>query len=145
MKHRFLDNLLSIVLVISFMLFIITFSISFTILFRPFYYYHINYLNLENNTGYTYDEIKEAYDDVLDYCTYSSNFSVGKLKYSEDGKSHFKDCKLLFIINFIVLGISTIIIVLKKVLLDNIKILKHSIEFWSGIFVILLFYLSNIL
>ena len=65
MKH--VNNTLKIFLVFFIALFIITFAISFTILFRPFYYQNIKWLELEKNTGYTYEEITEAYDDVMDF------------------------------------------------------------------------------
>ena len=129
-------------------LFIISFSITFVLLFRPFYYYHINYLNIEETSGYDYDTIKESYDDVIDYLVLDKPFKTGTLNYSEDGYDHFKDCKVLFRINFIILGITSIILLLKKMYFNNIKLFKYNIGFWSGclnIFIFLtLFIISNI-
>ena len=114
-------------------LFIISLSLSLVILFRPFYYFHINYLNLEQY-GYTYNEIKESYDDVMDYLVLNKEFKIGNLKYSESGKNHFHDCKILFMINFIVLFISSFIVILKR------KYLKeNNIFFFSSIIIISLF------
>ena len=56
-------------------LFIISLSLSLVILFRPFYYFHINYLNLEQY-GYTYNEIKKSYDDVMDYLVLNKEFKI---------------------------------------------------------------------
>lgn len=120
-----------ILLIINNSLFIISFSIAFVILCRPIYYYHIKSLDLENKTGYTYEEIKDAYDDIINYTVFNKEFKTGKLKYSSNGKSHFKDCKKLFMIDFIVLGITTIVIMIKKKLWSNIK----RINFWSSIVV----------
>ena len=128
-----------ILLVINTSLFIISLSIGFTILFRPFYYMHINYLNMEEDTGLTYEEIKEAYDDMMDYMTKNKEFSTGKLKYSSDGYNHFRDCKILFMIDFIVLIISSIVIVLRRKFLNNISIKNHSIPFISSISILITF------
>ena len=128
-----------LLLIINTMLFIISFSFAFVIMCRPFYYLHINGLNLVEKTGYTYSEIKEAYDDALDYCVSNKKFKTGILKYSDDGKDHFKDCKFLFMINFIILGISTIILLIRRLLFGNIKLGKHNIDYYSGISIIVLF------
>ena len=122
-----------ILLIINTSLFIISLSLSCVILFRPFYYYHINSLNLEQY-GYTYNEIKESYDDVMDYLILNKEFKTGNLKYSESGKNHFHDCKILFMINFIVLFISSFIIILKRKYIKEKKIF-----FFSSIVIISLF------
>ena len=79
MKH--VNNTLKIFLVFFIAVFIITFAISFTILFRPFYYQNIKWLELEKNTGYTYEEITEAYDDVMDFLLFNKEFKTGSLKF----------------------------------------------------------------
>ena len=129
-------KLAKLLLIVNTALFIISFSIAFVILFRPFYYWHIDDLKLVEKTNYTYKEIKEAYDDVINYTTLNKPFKTGKLKYSIEGKDHFKDCKRLFMINFIILFISTIIIIIKKKYLNNLKVLNLNIEFWSSILVL---------
>ena len=138
MKKNIIKSIMKILLMINTSLFIISFSFAFIILFRPFYYYQIKSLDLEKETGYTYNEIKEAYDNVLDYLVLNKPFKTGKFKYSEEGKSHFKDCKILFIIDFIILGISTIILIIKKIFFNKEKIFNHSIEFISSISILIL-------
>lgn len=141
MKNRILNKIGKLLLVINISLFIISFSISFVILFRPFYYYHIGYLNIEKETGYTYNEIKESYDDVLNYLTLNKEFKTGKLAYSNEGYDHFKDCKILFIINFVILGVTGIIIIIKKIYFNKIRVKGFNISFWSSITVLGLFIL----
>lgn len=135
MKNR----IIAILLIINTSLLIVSFAISFTILFRPFYYWQIKPLNLEEKSGHTYSEIKEAYDDVLDYTVFNKPFSTGVLKYSESGQDHFRDCKILFTINFIILGITSVVVLLKKKYFNNIKLLKMNIGFWSSILILSLF------
>ena len=134
-----MKRIISVFLIINFSLFIISMAISFTLIFRPFYYLHINALNLPKKTGFTYNEIKEAYDDVLNYSVFYQDFSTGNLKHSEKGHNHFKDCRTLFTINFIVLVITSSIIILKKKFFNDIKLFKHNISFWSSILNIVLF------
>ena len=133
------NRLLKTFFIINTVLLIISFSIAFIILFRPFYYYHIKSLNLEKETGYNYNEIKEAYDDVLDYLTLNKKFSTGKLKYSNVGMDHFKDCKKLFIIDFIVLGITSVIAIIKKKYFNNLKVLHFNLSFWSSSIIMSIF------
>lgn len=140
-----MKKLLTILFIIIIILFIISFSISFTILFRPFYYYEITHLKIEENTNYSYDEIKEAYDDVLDYCLLNKEFKTGKLKYSEEGKKHFKDCKKLFMINFIILGLSTVIILITRKKYKDIKLLGFRPSFYSSIIIIIILIVLTII
>ena len=139
MKKNIINKIVPILLIINTSLFIISFSISFTLLFKPFYYIHINTLDLVKKTDYSYNEIRESYDDVIDYIVLNKPFKTGKLKYSSNGKNHFKDCKVLFTINFIILGLSSLIIILKKKYLSNIKFLNHNIGYWSGYLILISF------
>lgn len=96
MKNKLLTVLLGIFIAIL----IITFSIGLPIYFRPFYYMQIDSLNIESYSGSDRETIKEAYDEVLDYLTVPGNeFSTGAFPYSEEGKAHFVDCKVLFDLN----------------------------------------------
>ena len=107
------DKISSIIFSISIFFFIITLSISLPIYFRPFYYLHINALDLVEESGHSYSEIKEAYDNVLDYLTLpNKEFSVGVMNYSEIGASHFADCKALFNLNAVILFFSGFIILI---------------------------------
>lgn len=139
MKH--VNNTLKILQSFFLGIFMISFAIAFVILFRPYYYMNIGILELEEETGYSYEVIKEAYDDVMDFLVFGDEFKTGELKYSEEGKSHFEDCKKLFTFDFICLFISpafliTIFILqkLKKIKLEYKKLSPgiYSI-IWVGI------------
>jgi len=117
-------------------LFIVSFSFSFVILFRPFYYYHIKSLNLVDETNHTYQEIKDAYDDIIDYTVFHKSFRSGVFICSLDAKNHFKDCQLLFTFLFVLLTISFMLILIRKKYFSNLKIFNHSIPFWSSCFLI---------
>ncbi len=132
-----LNFCLSALLGIALFFFILTASISLPIYFRSFYYMQIDDLNLEEESGYTEAQIIEAYDEVLDYLVLGKEFGTGDMPYSESGKSHFADCKVLFDLNLGVLIASTAIIVilfaLEKFKVINILSGSHKPWFYTGI------------
>lgn len=94
----------------------LTVSIAVPIYVRPFYYAEINALGICESTGYSYDTVKNAYDEVLDYLTAGGEFGTGELRWSEEGRMHFADCKVLFDLNITVMLISALAVVLVCVL-----------------------------
>lgn len=101
------SRILTILYVVAIALLIVTLSIGLPIYVRPFYYAHIGPLDLVEDTGRTAEQIKAAYDEVLDYLTLPGReFGCGDFAYSEEGKSHFEDCKVLFDLNAAVLLLS---------------------------------------
>ena len=87
---------LAVLMALAIALALLTGAVAAPILCRPFYYAHIGPLGLEERTGLTRDEIKTAYDEMLDYCLGGEEFSTGVLRWSESGKSHFTDVRFLF-------------------------------------------------
>lgn len=134
-----LGKALSVLLVISTVVLTITFSIGLPIYFRPFYYAHIEALDMPYVTDLTKEEIKEAYDEVLDFCTQrGGEFSAGVLKFSEEGASHFADCKKLFNLNLFALLVSAtligVIIILKRTKIITLARPRgYNLGFWAGI------------
>lgn len=105
------SKLLSILVSIITAVFILSFSIAAPILVRPFYYIQIDMRGLEEKTGFTHEQIKNAYDEMLDYCLgISSEFGTGDLRWSEDGRAHFTDVRSLFILDMAVLVVSFILL-----------------------------------
>lgn len=157
MKNKLLTALLGFFTAIL----IITFSIGLPIYFRPFYYAQVDlyikdeynsqaeewqswaekyykedeYVKFENLSS---DEIKDAYDEVLDYLTIPGNeFGTGKLPYREWTESHFADCKALFDLNagaFIIsaFGVAVLLILNRRRVFELWKPFKMSITFCSG-------------
>lgn len=134
MKNKLLTGLLGFFIAIL----IITFSIGLPIYFRPFYYIQIDTLDIVERTGYDRETIIEAYNELLDYLTIPGNeFGTGDFVYSESGKSHFVDCKVLFDLNlyaFLIslVGFVTLIILNKKGVFELWRPFKMNIAFSSG-------------
>ena len=99
------SKLLSLFLAVLTALAVLTGAVAVPILCRPFYYAQIGPLGLESYTGLTGDQIRQAYDEVLDYCTgLSEAFSAGVLPFSDSGASHFADVRGLFLLDLGVLA-----------------------------------------
>lgn len=118
-----INNIVTILFIIITALLIITSSIFVPTVDRNFYYIQIDTLNICEETSLTKDEVKEAYDDVLDFLWKNTEFKTGKLKYSEEGKSHFEDCKVLFLLDLYVLIISFVLFV-AILILNHFKVIQ---------------------
>lgn len=111
-KDKMIARKISTILIsIVLALFLLSASIAFPILNRELYYAEANRLNLVEKTGYSEAEIREAYDDMMDYCTKGGErggqtFRTGSLAFSASGKDHFDDVERLFHLDFVILVIS---------------------------------------
>lgn len=130
-------KVISVLITVLTALLIITLSITLPILIRPFYYMQIGALELPQKTGLTVEEIKTAYNEMMDYCLgLRSDFSVGVLPFSESGASHFADVRALFILDFVIIGASAISLIAIAVILKKKELKPHrfrgrSAPFWS--------------
>ena len=116
---------------------LLTGAIAVPILCRPFYYAHIGPLGLEESTGLTEEEIKTAFDEMLDYCLGGEEFSTGVLKWSESGKSHFTDVRFLFQLDLQVLVgalalLTACLLLIRRGRHRPARILGRGPAFWAG-------------
>ncbi len=136
MKRKILNLSLSSLFGISYSLMILTFPICFILFNRWFFYSQINYLHVLSylnhyNFDFTYLDVKNAYDSLMDSLLFNFPFSEGKFNYSESGMNHFLDCIPLFFLCIIVFIISfilffTLLILKKKKIFTNLKIKGYS-------------------
>ena len=144
MNSKWTRRVLSLILAVALFFFIITASIALPIYIRPFYYAHIEPLNLSEASGYSEQQIKVAYDEVLDYLTLpNTEFSAGDMAYTPSGRDHFADCKSLFTLNLVVLIISVVIISLVFIIKrrSNIKLYlgKHTPYYYTSVSIVSIF------
>lgn len=132
------SRLLSVLLAITTAVVLLTGSIAIPILYRPFYYLQIGPLGLEERTGLSQEEIRTAFDEVMDYCTgQTDEFSTGVLRWSERGRDHFTDVRSLFLLDLQVLIESALLLVI-LLLMGRVtrrkpaKLLGRSPAFWAG-------------
>ena len=130
-------RILSAVFALALILFILTVSIGLPIYIRPFYYAHIEPIGLEAYTGLTAEQLREAYDGILDYLTLPNRpFSCGILPFSAEGEAHFADCRVLFDLNRNVLlmsgGILAVLLLLQKKF-GPYRLGKRHAAWWAGL------------
>ena len=131
------SRLLSIFRSVCTALCVLTGSIAVPLLLRPFYYLHIGPLRLEQVSGLTAGQIREAYGQMMDYCLgLRDTFAAGVLPFSAEGASHFADVRTLFLLDLTVLALSAAALVLlglhcrhKAVELHRFR--GHDPEFWG--------------
>lgn len=118
---------------------ILTVSIGLPIYIRPFYYAHIEAMNLPEESGFTAQQIREAYDEVLDYLTIPGrSFGTGVIPHSDSGEDHFADCRNLFFLNGGVLLGSAAVLVTVFVLcrvgkVEPLRLAGRSPSFWGAL------------
>lgn len=132
------SRLLSAVTALFTALAVLSGAIAVPLLCRPFYYAHIGPLGLENLTGLTGEEIRQAFDQVMDYCLgLREDFAAGILPFSESGASHFADVRVLFLLDLWVLGLSllgliVLFVLCRKKRLRPSLLLGHGPGFWAA-------------
>ncbi|RYM06875.1 TIGR01906 family membrane protein [Sporolactobacillus sp. THM7-7] len=96
---------------LSLAVFIICLSVQLTLLFKPLFYFDIEYLNIEEESNLSRETIIENYDYMIDYLLnpMPQTFHLPSLDYSEHGRIHFQDVKRIFTFNYILLVITGII------------------------------------
>ncbi len=131
------NRILSAIFALALVLFLITAAIALPIYCRGFYYAHIEPMGLPEYTGCTAEQIRAAYDEVLDYLTIPGReFGTGIFPYSQEGKAHFADCKVLFDLNRNILLSSALVL---AVLLTGrrkwgpYRLGHKSAAFWAAI------------
>ncbi len=138
------NRVLSALFAVCLVFFLITVSIGLPIYIRPFYYAHIQPMGLSEQTGYSYGEIRAAYDEVLDYLTLPGReFGTGVFPYSQAGRDHFADCKVLFDLNRNVLLLSGACLLVLGLLrkwgkTGPYRLGKRSAAFWGALLALLL-------
>ena len=129
---------LSILLAAVTAVFILTVSIAVPILFRPFYYMHIDLLKLDTSTGLSRTQIIRAYDEMMDFCTgQRDTFSTGILPWSQAGRDHFADVRGLFLLDLRAAVYSGLLLLSwtllrKRSAVRPYRFMKHSFAFWGS-------------
>ena len=125
----------TISLVIALMALVLSAAIAVPLLWRGFYYLHIEALGLPEKTGWTALEIREAFDEMMDYCVFGQPFGTGVLKWSQEGYAHFADCEVLFRMDFTALAIALAAVLLLMHMskeYEAVLMMRRGPMFWAG-------------
>lgn len=124
--------LLNVLFGIALFLFVISFSIALPIMCRFIHtlcikpMHIVEDLNAGTNSNYTFDDVVEAYNEVVNYCCFYTKFGAGKLLYPEEDVLHFEDCRKLFTLDFVVIIVSLIIIITLKIIEKKKKVVMFK-------------------
>ena len=130
------QKLLGIVEAVLIALVILAGAIAVPVLFRPFFWWHIEPLNLAEQMGLSVAQIKEAYGQMLDYCIgLKDTFSVGVLPFSESGAAHFAAVRKLFILDLAVLVAAAVLLMGVRIFRRGkaLRLAGHTPGFWSAV------------
>ncbi len=137
-----MKKLISILISISLALFTISASIAVPILSRGFYAAHVKLLKLPEQTGWTESEILEAYDEMMSFELKGTEFGTGVLKWSESGKAHFTDVRVLFQLDLkvaVISGIILAVLLLLSLIWKPHRFRDRGPGFWAGAGMLVLF------
>ncbi len=116
---------------VAWALFILALSIAMPLIIRPFYYAHIDALNL-TETGFSKPEIIQAFDEMMDFCFFGGEFSTGVMRFSESGKSHFEDVGRLFRLDMAILAVSSLFLILTAGKRKNMHYFTHTPRYYGA-------------
>ena len=131
------SKILSVLLAVLTACLVLSSSVAVPILCRPFYYAHIGPLGLVQATGLTEEAIRQAYDEMLDFCLGAPEFSTGALSWSQSGRDHFADVRVLFLLDLAVLALSAALLLLwfllsRRMDLVPRPLLGRGTGFWAA-------------
>ncbi len=114
-----------------FFIFFATLGTVLVINFGALYRFDVKHLNIEANSGFSYDVIMENYNALIAYC---SPFFFGKLEFpslaaSTNGLSHFAEVKVIFNGCYLLMALSFLIlciIVIRKRKKNDYRYLKTA-------------------
>ena len=93
-------------------LFLVTGSVAVPILCRGFYYSQAEALELAEETGFSPEVIRGAFDQVMDYLLLDAPFGTGQLKWSPEGMAHFADCKFWFKADLVIFAVTALLLLI---------------------------------
>lgn len=133
------SKLLALFTALAIALLVLSGSIAVPILCRPFYYAHIEAMGLPELTGLSVDQIKEAFNQMLDFCLgLREDFAVGVLPWSESGRAHFADVRVLFQLDLVIFVLSAVILAVlalaaRRRRLAPARLLGRGPGFWAAV------------
>ena len=119
---------------LSFLLAVVTFSIALPILWRGFYYLHIDLLNITEATGCSKSDLIFSFNKLMDSLVFYKPFCEGVFDYSPSGMNHFLDCRILFTLDLLALPISFVLFLTYSFLIKFNVIKVYRIKGFSILF-----------
>ncbi|MCR5078903.1 MAG: TIGR01906 family membrane protein [Bacilli bacterium] len=147
-RRETIGKILSWVSIPTLILFVIASAFIVQITLRPYYFWHVSMLGIEQSSGYSFSEIALAFNDVMDFIWFGAPFKTGNMPFSESGKAHFEDCVPLFHLDLYVFLITGAMLLIYLVLVKTKVLPKPRLFGFHPFFfaaIVLLLFLSVIL
>jgi len=136
------NNVFQTLIAISISLCILLLIVKFALVFKPFYYFEVDRLNIEATSNISKNEIIKNYDYTIDYLLgkKSTKFELPTLPSSLFGQVHFEEVQKIFstldtvMIICIVVCIIGIVFLYKKRNLNFVKQVSNILAFFPIIF-----------
>lgn len=95
MRYKMKDVLIGVIVSLT----VICIAIAATVMFRPLYYFDIDYLDIPERSGYTKEQCIENYDVLIDYNLIGGPevLEFPDMQMSEHGRIHFEEVKAIFV------------------------------------------------
>ncbi|KOA21453.1 hypothetical protein CLHOM_01240 [Clostridium homopropionicum DSM 5847] len=127
--NNILNKMLKLIFVIAVILLIFILAVKFTFNFKPLYYFEIENSNIEEFSGLSESKIKENYNYVINYLNSGNEveFNLPSLPFSDKGKIHFYEVKIIYKALDVILICSLAVIILCLLFNRNfILLLRHA-------------------
>lgn len=131
-----IQKLLGVAETVLIALMILSGAIAVPVLFRPFFWWHIEPLSLPEMMDMSVSQIKTAYGEMMDYCIgLTDTFSVGVLPFSQSGAAHFADVRRLFVLDLAVLAGAALLLIGVRIFArgKSVRLVGHTPGFWSAV------------
>ena len=129
------SKLLSVAYSLLTALLVLTGAIAAPLLCRPFYYAHIEALNLPAQVGLTAEQIRTAFDEMMDYCMgLAPRMQAGVFPFSEEGAAHFADVRVLFRLDIILFGAGLLVLVVLMAVCHRKAVSARHFGGWTPAF-----------
>ena len=116
-------------------LLVLTGAIAAPLLCRPFYYAHIEALDLPRLVGLPAPVIRQAFDQMMDYCMGAApEMQAGIFPFSPEGAAHFADVRVLFRLDLLLFGAGMVLLVVLLAVNHRREVSAHHFGGWTPAF-----------
>lgn len=111
----------------SIFIFILTISITLTIINVPLYRFTLSFLDIPERVGLTGDQIMHNYSELMGYLNnpFNNTLALSDFPVSESGAFHFYEVKILFFVNYGALILSFIL------MFTYLRHIKRTGAYWK--------------
>lgn len=113
----------------------LTGAIAAPLLCRPFYYAHIEALELPEFVGLSVEQIKTAFNEMMDYCMgLAPEMQAGVFPFSQEGADHFADVRVLFQLDLALFALGLLVMIVLLAVCRRTNLSAYHFGGWTPAF-----------